>query len=64
MRRTIALTAAGLATAAALAPLPSASASCTDLSSIGGPKCANLCPGLVVRVVNDALDYPLLNCTL
>ena len=63
MRRKIALTVLGLATAASFAPLHSASAVCgPDLSSVGGPSCPNLCPGIVVRVVNDALGRPFLAC--
>lgn len=63
MYRKTALAGLGLALAASLAPLSSASASChADLSAIGGSSCQSLCPGIVVRVVNDALGTPFINC--
>ena len=47
MRKKLALTLAGLAAAAAVAAIASASASCINLSSIGGPSCASLCPKVI-----------------
>jgi hypothetical protein len=62
VRRTIALTIAGLATAASLAPLPAASAVCwPDLSPVGGPACPNLCPGVVIAVV-DRVSPGFIRC--
>ncbi|HWL36713.1 MAG TPA: hypothetical protein VNQ77_11015 [Frankiaceae bacterium] len=44
MRRTLALAVSGLALAAFVAPVQSASAVCmADLSSVGGPSCFNPC---------------------
>lgn len=58
MRRKIALTVLGLATAASLAPVTSALAVCgPDLSWVGGPSCPNLCPGIVLDVT-DKVFYP------
>lgn len=58
MRRKIALTILGLATAASLAPLSPASAVCgPDMSWIGGPSCPNACLGVVGEVV-DRVFYP------
>jgi hypothetical protein len=63
VRRKIALAGVGLAAVASLAPLPAASAVCgPDLSAVGGPSCPNLCPGLVVRVVNDVVGDGFLAC--
>lgn len=63
MRRKIALAGAGLAAVASLAPLPAASAVCgPDLSRIGGPSCPSLCPGVVVRVVNEVAGDGFLAC--
>lgn len=67
MRRTIALTIGGLAVAATLAPLSSASAVCgPDLSPVGGPSCPSLCPtgpyALADRAVDDALPDMTSQC--
>lgn len=58
MRRKIALTVLGLATAASIAPISSASAVCgPDLSWAGGPSCPSLCPAVVTRIA-DKVFYP------
>lgn len=64
MRRKIALTISGLLTVAALAPLPSASASCTDLSRIGGPECASFCPGILLELTDEYVNDGFLRCTM
>lgn len=53
MRKKLALTLAGLAAAAAVAPIASASASCVNLSAIGGSRCASLCPKVVTVNCTD-----------
>lgn len=63
MQRKIALTISGLAIVASLAPLHTASAVCgPDLSSVGGPSCPNMCPGIVVNTVNKVFGSPVLAC--
>ena len=63
MRQKIALSIFGLAIAASLAPLHTASAVCgPDLSAVGGPSCPNLCPGIVVATVNDVVGSPFIAC--
>ena len=65
MRKKIALAIAGLATAATLAPLQSASASCyPDLSWIGGPSCPNLCPGILIELTDRYVNDGFLRCTM
>ena len=64
MRKKIAFAGLGLAAAATFAPLTAASASCTDLSAVGGPSCASLCPGAVVTLVNKLTQPGFLACTM
>lgn len=64
MRRTIALTIAGVAAAAAFVPLPSASAVCwPDLSSVGVTGCFG-CPHAVPALVKNVTGYDLIQCQL
>jgi hypothetical protein len=63
VRRKIALTILGLATAASVAPLSSASAVCgPDLSWAGGPSCPSLCPAVVGRVADEVFYPGFLSC--
>lgn len=64
MRRNVALAGVAIAAAAAFAPLPTASAQCTDLSALGLSECASLCPGLVVSVANEVFGDGFLACTM
>jgi len=64
VRRTIALTIACVAAAAAFVPLAPASAVCwPDLSSVGVTGCLG-CPHAVPALVNDVAGYPLVQCQL
>lgn len=70
MRRTLALAVSGLALAAFVAPIQSASAVCTDLSSVGGPSCFNPCAAVLGtyetadRASKDWLPEHGMNCML
>lgn len=70
MRRTLALAVSGLALAAFVAPIQSASAYCTDLSWAGGPSCFNPC-GTVLgtyeradQATKDRLPEHFMDCLL
>lgn len=71
MRRTLALAVSGLALAASVAPIQSASAVCmADLSSVGGPRCFNPCMAVLGtydtadRATNDRLPEHSMNCLM
>ncbi len=64
MRRNVALAGVAIAAATAFAPLPSASASCTDLSWIGGPSCFMVCPKVLLDLTDRYVNEGFLRCTM